>query len=156
MQLKELRKQKNLTQRKCADYLGIPLRTYKNYENDESKRECVKYQYMMERLARYGYIDEEHGILSRKEIERAVKEVLSDYRAEYCYLFGSYAKGTATERSDVDLLISAAVTGLSFYELTERLREELKKRVDVLNVSQLDGNPDLMNEILRDGIKIYG
>ena len=49
MQLKELRKQKNLTQRKCADYLGIPLRTYKNYENDESKRECVKYQYMMER-----------------------------------------------------------------------------------------------------------
>ena len=156
MQLKELRKQKNLTQRKCADSLGIPLRTYKNYENDESKRDCVKYQYMMERLARYGYIDEEHGILSLQEIERAVQEVLSDYVADYCYLFGSYAKGTATERSDVDLLISASVTGLSFYELTERLREELKKKVDVLNVTQLDGNPELMNEIFKDGIKIYG
>ncbi len=33
MMLKELRKQNNLTQVKCAEYLGLPLRTYQNYEN---------------------------------------------------------------------------------------------------------------------------
>ena len=32
--------------------------------------------------------------------------VFGNYSIDYCYLFGSYAKGKATEVSDVDLLIS--------------------------------------------------
>ena len=38
MTLKELRKQKNLTHVKCAEYLGIPIRTYQNYENDKKSK----------------------------------------------------------------------------------------------------------------------
>ena len=45
---------------------------------------------------------------------------------------------------------------MEFYDLTEAIREGLKKKVDVLNSEQLAGNPDLVNEILKDGIKIYG
>ncbi|NMA05023.1 MAG: helix-turn-helix transcriptional regulator, partial [Acholeplasmataceae bacterium] len=37
MSLKELRISKKLTQVQSAKYLGMPLRTYQNYENDESK-----------------------------------------------------------------------------------------------------------------------
>ena len=73
-----------------------------------------------------------------------------------CYLFGSYAKGRATERSDVDLLVFTETTGLRFFELVEVLRESLKKKVDVLDQSQLKGNDVLVSEILKDGIKIYG
>ncbi|MCF0116208.1 MAG: helix-turn-helix transcriptional regulator [Erysipelotrichaceae bacterium] len=36
MELKELRKQKGLTQIDCAKYLGMPIRTYQNYENDSA------------------------------------------------------------------------------------------------------------------------
>ena len=75
---------------------------------------------------------------------------------EYCYLFGSYAKGLASETSDVDLLLCTNITGIKFYGLVERLRETLKKNVDVLEVRQLTNNPELINEILRDGVKIYG
>ena len=75
---------------------------------------------------------------------------------EYCYLFGSYAKGLASETSDVDLLLRTDTTGIKFYGLVERLRETLKKNVDVLEVRQLTNNPELINEILRDGVKIYG
>ena len=46
-------------------------------------------------------------------------------------------------------------TQLTFFGMAERLREALKKRVDVLDVKQLTGNPELINEILRDGVKIY-
>ena len=75
---------------------------------------------------------------------------------EYCYLFGSYAKGKATEKSDVDLLVSTTDSGMRFYDLVETLREKLRKKVDVLNREQLTGNDALLDEILRDGVKIYG
>lgn len=44
----------------------------------------------------------------------------------------------------------------AFFDLAETVREGLKKKVDVLNREQLNNNPDLMNEILKDGVKIYG
>ncbi len=156
MKLKELRKQKKLTQEKCAEFLDIPLRTYQNYENDEAKENTIKYKYMMQKLSEYGYVDEEHGILSVEAIIDACQKVLSQNDVEYCYLFGSYAKGTATERSDVDLLVSTTITGIKFFDLIETLREELNKKVDVLNLEQLNDNNDLVKEILKDGIKIYG
>ena len=75
---------------------------------------------------------------------------------DFCYLFGSYAKDTANESSDIDLLISTELTGLEFFGMVEELREALHKKVDVLNVSQLKDNIELTKEILKDGIKIYG
>ena len=54
------------------------------------------------------------------------------------------------------MLISMPVNGLRFYELVEALREALKKRVDLLDETQLDNNNALVKEILQDGIKIYG
>ena len=52
--------------------------------------------------------------------------------------------------------MSMRLNGLRFYELVEVLRESLKKKVDLLDETQLDNNSVLVKEILRDGIKIYG
>lgn len=156
MTLKELRKQNNLTQAECAAFLGMPLRTYQNYENDPGKSASMKYQYMLQQLERYGFVDEEHGVLSIQTIRNVCAEVLAAYDVEYGYLFGSYAKGTATETSDVDLLLATSAKGITYYELVETLREKLKKKTDVLNLEQLENNAALVHEILKDGIKIYG
>ncbi len=156
MTLRELRKQKKLTQVECAEYLGIPIRTYQNYETDESKATSMKYMFMIQKLSSYGFIDETHGILSIQQIKDICAEVFSSFDVKYCYLFGSYAKSRATENSDVDLLISTSASGMKFYDLIETLREKLCKKVDVLNKEQLKDNPDLTDEILKDGIKIYG
>ena len=45
---------------------------------------------------------------------------------------------------------------MRFYDLVETLREKLKKKVDVLNREQLNNNDTLLDEILKDGVKIYG
>ena len=37
----------------------------------------------------------------------------------------------------------------------EKMRERLNKRIDLLKVNQLENNIELLNEILKDGIKIY-
>jgi len=116
----------------------------------------MKYAYIVQKLGEYGFIDETHGILSVEQITDACAEVFRNIDIEYCYLFGSYAKDKATELSDVDLLISTSVTGMRFFDLTEALREKLQKKVDVLNREQLNNNPELVNEILKDGVKIYG
>ena len=156
MGLKQMRKEKGLTQEKCAAYLQIPLRSYKRYEADEQKVDPIKYRYMIDRLNQYGFIDETHGTLTLEQIKSICEEVCPGYSVEYCYLFGSYAKGKATETSDVDLLVSMPVDGLRYYELLELLREKIKKKVDLLDTAQLAHNPALVQEILKDGIKIYG
>lgn len=100
--------------------------------------------------------DEEHGLLRINEIKEICARVFEKYDVEYCYLFGSYAKGIAKETSDVDLLISTNIKGLKYYGLVEDLRTQLKKKVDALDVNQLKDNIELIHEILKDGLKIYG
>ena len=154
--LKELRNEKKMTQQQVADLVGISLRSYKSYENDEKKHDTIKYNYIIEQLCKINYIDEENGILEIEDIERRCSKVLEKYDVNFCYLFGSYAKGKATQTSDVDLLISADIKGLKFYGLVEEIREALHKKVDVLDMNQLRDNIELTEEIFKNGIKIYG
>jgi hypothetical protein len=154
--LKELRNEKKLTQQQVADIVGISLRSYKTYENDAGKIGTLKYNYIMEKLAEINPIDEEHGILEIEYIKQKCSLVFEKYDVIFCYLFGSYAKGKAKPTSDVDLLICTNVKGLKFYGLVEEIRNELHKKVDVLDINQLKDNLELTQEILRDGIKIYG
>lgn len=156
MTLRELRKNKGITQKQAALFLEVPLRTYANYEADPTKQASIKYKYMIQKLRAYDYVDEENGVLTIDEIKEKCAHVLSKYPVSYGYLFGSYAKGKATPTSDVDLLICTSVTGLPFFGLIEELREALKKKVDVLDQRQIADNFALTNEILKDGIKIYG
>ena len=155
-ELKDLRKEKKMTQQEAADLAGISLRSYKTYENDETKHDSIKYKYLMEQLTKINFIDEEHGLLDVDDIKRKCTKVLEQYDVNFCYLFGSYAKGKETPTSDVDLLISANIKGLKFYGLVEELRTVLHKKVDVLDMNQFKENLELTEEILKDGVKIYG
>ena len=155
-ELRELRIEKKLTQQAVADLVGISLRSYISYESDDKKRGTIKYKYIMEQLSKINFIDEEHGILTVDDIIKKCSKVFDRYDVRFCYLFGSYAKDRATPVSDVDLLVSADVKGLKFYGMVEELRVALKKRVEVLDINQLKDNLNLTEEILKDGIKIYG
>jgi predicted nucleotidyltransferase/predicted XRE-type DNA-binding protein len=156
MNLKDVRLQCNITQERAAQILGVTRRTYINYESGKINESSLKYKFLVETLKQANLIDEEHGLLTIEQIKKACSEIFKDYDVEYCYLFGSYAKGKATEKSDIDLLISMPVNGLKFFELIELLREKLMKKIDLLDVAQLNNNPTLVQEILKDGIKIYG
>ena len=156
MELKKIRKEKGLTQETAASLLGVSRRTYIKYEQNEEKVPEIKLRFIKQVLEQYGFIDEEHGILTVDRIKEICLPVFKQYGVEYAYLFGSYAKGKATEQSDVDILVSVKVDGLKYYELIETLREELKKKVDLLDIAQLNNNATLVQEILKDGIKIYG
>ena len=154
--LKDIRRAIGYTQSQAAEYLKVSVRSYKSYENDPDKVNSIKYSYMIDTLGKLNVIDETHGILSIDDIKKKCSDIFKDYDISYCFLFGSYSKGIAKEDSDVDLLISSTVKGLKFYGLVEKVSTALHKKVDLLDMDQLLNNPELLNEILKDGIKIYG
>lgn len=142
------------TSRQSSGCLSAYLSTVRRYEQSIPS---LKYEAITNRLTSYNEITETTGILTLDDIQSAVKQVLENYDVKYCYLFGSYAKGKANESSDVDLFIDGEnVTGLNFYGLIEELRETLHKKIDLLNINDFNSNHSIQNEILKDGIKIYG
>lgn len=155
-ELRKLRKRAGLTQCQVADIIGVPLRTYKRYETEDKLVGTIKYDYMVNKLSDATRIDEEHGVLTNDRIAELCHDVFEHHDVKYCYLFGSYAKGSATDTSDIDLLISTPYTGLKYYGLLEELKQSLGKNLDLLNLDQLNNNLELINEILMDGVKIYG
>lgn len=157
--LKELRIEYELSQVEAANILGISERTYRRYENDENYGNVMMRNTFINILNKHCEINEEKGILTVDQIRNKVKELFElEYKnkIDFCYLFGSYAKGLATEKSDVDLYISSSLTGLRFVGLIERLRQTLHKKIDLIRSSELNNNVELSNEIMKDGIKIYG
>ena len=96
-ELKQLRIRKNLTQQEAADKTGVSLRSYISYENDEKKTDTVKYRYLYGEIKKLNAVDEEHGILSIELIRKICSRIFDEYKIDFCYLFGSYAKGILKE-----------------------------------------------------------
>ena len=83
------------------------------------------------------------AILTIDIITNVVSSVCQKYDINAVYLFGSYAKNKARSDSDIDLMIVSRVKGIEYYQLVKELETTIQ-------------NVKLMNEILKDGIKIYG
>ena len=121
-----------------------------NASTTQVHEECVKI------LNEYQKYSEDKGILSTKEIFEICSNVFKKYNVSYAYLFGSYAKGIANEKSDIDILISDEVKGLEFIGLAEELCSKLHKKVDLIRIDDLKNNYEFLNEILATGVKIIG
>ena len=95
-------------------------------------------------------------MLTTEEIKTAVEKVGKKYGIKNAYLFGSYAKGTATENSDVDLIIDKGEihTFKDYFALYEDLKNELGTDVDLLTDKGL--RPNFFERIKNDRILVYG
>ena len=160
MTLLETRQNYHLSQMEAASSLGIPLRTYIRYEKDNEYGSPLKREAMVNSINNKYEVTETKGILSLEEIKQKVANLIeTKYKdsISFCFLFGSYAKGYATEQSDVDFCISTTLKGLDYVGLSEDIRSVLSdKKIDLVKFEHIGNNLDLLNEILKDGIKVYG
>lgn len=67
-------------------------------------------------------------------------------------LFGSRAKGTHTERSDIDIAVSGGDFDAFYYDIKEKIHSLLT--FDVIDLDK-DVSEELKKEIDRDGVIIY-
>ena len=99
-----------------------------------------------------------------QEIRSKIMPLLVKYRIPAMYLFGSYARGDATEDSDIDFLIDTTGT-----ELTSLLRlgalycdleEAFQKPIDLITVrsimqeSSMESDIDFRNTILKERVRL--
>ena len=155
----DVRKEYGLSQIEASRILGIPVRTYIRYEKDNDYGSSLKRKTMIDVLKDKCAITEDKGLLSISQIKQLLTSIFdTEYKdqIEFCFLFGSYAKGYAKENSDIDLCISTNLTGLKFVGLSETIRNTLHKRIDLIRFNNLSDNFELVGEIMKDGIKIYG
>ena len=94
-------------------------------------------------------------IYTIEQIKNCLIPVFAQYPVKKAVLFGSYVKGQASEKSDIDILVDSGLRGLSFYGLLEDVVTQLDKPVDLLDVSKLAKGSKLQNEIQKEGIVIY-
>lgn len=103
-------------------------------------------------------------IYTIEDLKRIVQPIVRKYRIPAIYLFGSYARGTATEDSDVDLLVDTTGTALTSLlrlgELYCDLEEALGKRIDLLTVSaimqesSMESDAAFRHAIMRERVQL--
>jgi hypothetical protein len=73
---------------------------------------------------------------SVNEIRAAVRDAAFKYPVKKVFLFGSYADGTATEDSDIDLVVEFTSPNVSLFlimDMKYTLEERLHKPVDLVH-----------------------
>ena len=85
------------------------------------------------------------------EIKNIITPIAKKYKLKAVYIFGSYARGTANESSDIDLLIDTSGTDIDTLfklgELYSELSDVLCKEVDLITVSSLEQPVTRQSEI---------
>jgi len=98
--------------------------------------------------------------LSAKEIAEKLRNALRENISEFegLYLFGSQAKGTATEESDIDIVVLMSKWDWrdddDFYNLISEFTYKYDADLDLhpMTRSDLERNPVFYNEVVNKGV----
>lgn len=96
-------------------------------------------------------------IYTINEIKEKVIPVLEKSPVVKAILFGSYAHGTATSQSDIDLFIDSngVLRGFAFYGVLESLVEATEKEIDLIEKQEIIAGALIEQEIYDSGVIIY-
>ena len=90
-----------------------------------------------------------------EQLKLALMPVFNKNHVRRATLFGSYAKGKATPRSDVDLLVDSGLHGMQFFGLLEDVSNSLECDVDLIDVQDIVPDSKIDQEIRHTGVVIY-
>ncbi|MCI9455482.1 MAG: nucleotidyltransferase domain-containing protein [Oscillospiraceae bacterium] len=86
------------------------------------------------------------------QVAREISTFAQKHRIQRVILFGSRARGTHTERSDIDIAVSGGNVDAFYWDIKENVFSLL-----MFDIVELDAgvSEELKKEIERDGIMIY-
>ncbi len=102
------------------------------------------------------------GVYTTNEIAERVRPIAEEYGIDKVYLFGSYARGDATEESDIDFYVEfSKPLGLRYCSFFSDIEKSVGKSVDIItreglyNPVTLVANEHLIQAINRERKCIY-
>ncbi len=95
------------------------------------------------------------GVYTLPQLKNTLTPVFDAYGIRRAVLFGSYGKGTATEKSDVDLLVDSGLRGLRFVGFLDDVQKAVGKEVDLFDVTHIESGSLIDREIKRTGVTVY-
>ena len=98
----------------------------------------------------------DNDIYDIAEIKTLLQPIFAEKGVRSAVLFGSYAKGEARPRSDVDILVDSGLRGLAFIGLAGLVKDALRKEVDLIDIHYVKKNSKIDIEIQKTGVPIYG
>jgi predicted nucleotidyltransferase len=96
------------------------------------------------------------------EIKERIRPVAEKYNLPAVYLFGSYARGEADEKSDIDIMIDRTgtkVTGVwECVAVFEDMKDSLEKEIDMITTFGLadSKNARFKHNVEREKVVLYG
>ena len=88
------------------------------------------------------------------EIKRISIPIAQKYGVKKLALFGSYARGEHTTKSDIDFLIEKGeIQGLEFFGFINSLEDDLGMHVDVMTYDSL--RESLISYAIEDEVVLY-
>ena len=92
-----------------------------------------------------------------EELKSILQDILKNFAVKKAILFGSYAKNTPTSKSDIDLVIDSEgkLLNIYFYGLLEDLVQKLQKNIDLFEISEIQKNSRIYNDIQNEGVVVY-
>ncbi len=106
-------------------------------------------------LSSYMSARDRKPLYSIAELKAVLSPIFARHKVRKATLFGSYVKGTATSRSDVDLMVESDLKGLAFYGLLGEVADALRFPVDLIEKRQVRSGSDMEAEIAATGVIIY-
>ena len=70
-------------------------------------------------------------------------------------LFGSFGKGVASPKSDIDLFVDSGLRGFAFFGLLDEVVQTVDKKVDLIDATDVIQGSLIEKEIGNSGILLY-
>ena len=98
------------------------------------------------------------GVYTIEDLRTVLAPAFDAYPVRRGYVFGSYSRGEADEKSDIDIFIEPS-EGFKSYDVCGILSRAMKlsgKGVDCYSSLDFDENSQTYRTILKDRVLIYG
>ncbi len=92
----------------------------------------------------------------KKEVRESIVAILTRYGAVRIAIFGSYARGEAKDRSDIDILVRFAQPKslIQIVQIEDEIKKSIHMKVDLVTENAV--SPYLAGPIHRDAMVIFG
>jgi predicted nucleotidyltransferase len=96
-------------------------------------------------------------LIDIKNLAKMLEPMFIKHGVKKTIVFGSYARGDATNESDIDMIIDSKgyLRGINFFTAQYEIAKEIPIKSDIYEQREIKKDSFLEKEILKDGVVIY-